>query len=236
MLEVLRFLVKEAGANVNQTNEDGCFALYVAAQRGRTAICVCLVNEFGADVNQAMPGGDTPLYIAAQHGHTAVCLCLTKDLDADVNQATHEGSTPLCIAAQQGHMSVVICLVKECGADINKAKLDGVTPLIATSYFKHTEIVVWLMKHGANAKALHQHYGMAADFSRNVDAPTEQTAYLEARTHCANPGCDGAGLKKCAGCLKVFFCERACIRAHWPAHKAECKRIAAVTVAAAKAK
>jgi hypothetical protein len=59
----------------------------------------------------------------------------------------------------------------------------------------------------------------------------EQTAYLEARTHCVNPGCDGAGLKKCAGCLKVFFCGPACIRAHWPAHKVECKRIVVAAAA-----
>jgi hypothetical protein len=91
----------------------------------------------------------------------------------------------------------------------------------------HTEIVVWLIKHGADAQATHhQHGSTAADVSREYGAPVELTEYLEARAHCANPSCDGAGLKKCAGCLKVFFCSPECIRAHWPAHKAECKRIA----------
>jgi hypothetical protein len=62
---------------------------------------------------------------------------------------------------------------------------------------KHMEVVVWLSKHGANAQAVHQQRGItAADVSRHYDAPAELTEYLEARTHCANPGCDGAGLKK----------------------------------------
>jgi hypothetical protein len=159
---------------------------------------------------------------------------LVKECGAHVNQATHDGYTPLFIAAQKGHLSVVKCLVKDFGAYINQAENKGATPLMAASYSKHTEVVVWLIKHGADTQAPAPSGGTAADISREEGAPAEQTAYLEARTHCANPGCDGAGLKKCAGCLKVFFCGPACIRAHWPVHKAECKRIA--EAAAGKAK
>jgi ankyrin repeat protein len=193
-----------------------------------------LVKEAGADVNQADEGGCTPLYLAAQEGYITVALYLGKELGADVNQAANDGATPLFIAAQNGHLSVVMCLVKEVGADINQARLNGVTPLMAASYNKHTEVVVWLIKHGADTQATYRDGDTAADVSRTEGASVEQTEYLEARTHCANPGCDGAGLKKCAGCLKVFFCGPACIRAHWPAHKAECKRNA--EAAAGKAK
>jgi hypothetical protein len=121
-------------------------------------------------------------------------------------------------------MPVVQCLVKELGADVNQAKLNGATPLMVAVVAKHMEIAVWLLKHGGNAQASQSRHGTVADVSREYGVPAEQTAYLDARTHCANPGCTGAGLKKCAGCLKVFFCGPACIRAHWPAHKAECKR------------
>jgi ankyrin repeat protein len=187
----------------------------------------------GADVNQATHNNLTPLYVAAQFGRLAVVQCLIEELGADVNQANQEGDTPLYIAAYKGHLAVVQCLVKEFGADVNQATNAGGTPLIIASYNKHTEVVVWLIKHGANTQASDQDGDTAADVSRSFGAPAEQTAYLEVRAHCANPGCDGAGLKKCAGCMKVFFCGPACIRAHWPAHKAECKRIAAATAAAA---
>jgi hypothetical protein len=85
---------------------------------------------------------------------------------------------------------------------------------------------VWLSKHGADVRASGD-FGTAADLSKVFGAPAEQTSYLEARMHCANPSCDGAGLKKCAGCLRVYFCGPACIRTHWPAHKAECREAAA---------
>jgi hypothetical protein len=68
--------------------------------------------------------------------------------------------------------------------------------------------------------------------SKDYSALAEQTAYLEARTHCANPGCDGAGLKKCGVCLEVWFCCKECQVAHWPAHKAQCKEAAARAKAA----
>jgi ankyrin repeat protein len=195
-----------------------------AAGHGRLGNVLFLVTEAGADVNQPQNEGCTPLSIAAQQGKLAVVTCLAKELGADVNQANHEGSTPLCIATRNGHMSVVQCLVKEFGADVNQADRHGYTPLIAAAANKHTEVVVWLIKHGADAQVSHQYGGTVGNVSRDYGASAEQTEYLEARAHCANPGCTGAGLKKCAGCLKVFFCGPACIRAHWPAHKAECMR------------
>jgi ankyrin repeat protein len=222
----LRCLVKEFGAHVNRANNEGSTPLLIAAHNGHLAAVQCLVKELGADANRADPAGWTPLHIAAERGQLSVVQCLVKELGADPNQANNDGCTPLFIAAQRGHMSVVQCLIKEFGADINQATFNGSTPLMVAAAHKHTDIVVWLSKHGADAQALHQHGGTAADVSREYDAPAELTEYLHARAHCANPGCDGAGLKKCAGCLKVFFCSPTCIRAHWPAHKAECKRIA----------
>jgi hypothetical protein len=62
------------------------------------------------------------------------------------------------------------------------------------------------------------------DFDRMLAEVT--AADLRRRTHCAKPGCDGAGKKTCADCLKVYYCTRQCQLAHWPAHKAECRQSA----------
>jgi hypothetical protein len=118
------------------------------------------------------------------------------------------------------------CLVKELSADINKGTLIGGTPLMVATKNKHTEIVRWLLKNGANAQAKFKGFGTAADVSKYYGAPAESTAYLEARTHCANTGCSGAGLKKCAKCLEVFFCSKDRQVAAWPAHKGDCRRAA----------
>jgi hypothetical protein len=196
---------------------------------GLEAVSACLVKELGADINQARYDGATPLLMAVQShmdGYATLDVrVIVKELGADINLATKFGITPLYLAAQNGSLSAVRCLVKELGANVNQVTHEGVTPLIIAAQHKHTEVVVWLSKHGADAQ-VSSCYGTAVDLSKAFGAPAEQTTYLKARMHCANPGCGGAGLKKCSGCLKFFFCGLACIRAHWPAHKAECREAA----------
>jgi hypothetical protein len=148
---------------------------------------------------------------------------LGKDLGADVNRKVNNGSIPLHIAAQIGHLDLVRFLVDELGVDVNEATEDGSTPLMIAAEYLHHTIVRNLLKHGADAQASHHELGTAGDAYQDNNAPAEETAYLQARMHCANPSCTSAGLKKCERCLKVYFCGSACMRAHWPVHKAKCR-------------
>jgi hypothetical protein len=236
-IDAVQCLVDELGADVNRSIEHGCTPLYIAAHGGNQVMVQCLVKELGADVNLGDKDGRAPLYVAAEKGHLAVVRYLVKDLGADVNRRTEDGCTSLYMAAQMGHLDVVRCLVDELGADVNEATQDGSTPLMIAAQNLHHDIVRYLLKHGADAQAVGKctELGTAADYSKRANAPAEETAYIQARTHCANPNCTNAGLKKCERCLNVYFCGSACIRAHWPAHKAECKAAAAKLKAAAKA-
>lgn len=48
--------------------------------------------------------------------------------------------------------------------------------------------------------------------------------------------CRGTGeLKKCSGCMAVFFCSQECTRARWREHKRSCKPTAAARQAAQQA-
>jgi ankyrin repeat protein len=114
-------------------------------------------------------------------------------------------------------------LVEELGADVNQGTHDGRTPLSASSAGKHQSIAAYLIKKGANPQAVAHGFGTLGDISRRFGGSAEQTAYLEAKMHCSNPGCSGAGLKKCTGCKQARYCGQQCQLAHWPAHKADCK-------------
>jgi hypothetical protein len=128
--------------------------------------------------------------------------CLVEELGADANKTHADGWSPLFSASCTERLEVVQCLVK-LGADINPVAKDGTTPLMLAAAMVHHKIVRYLLKDGADPQALHESLGTAADISKSFSAPSEQTAYLQARTHCANSRCTNAsaGLKKCERCL-----------------------------------
>jgi hypothetical protein len=203
------------------------FALFHAVYLGNSAVIQCLVKEIGADVNQGGEEGTTPMILAAQLGYVDVLKYCAKVLHADVNKGDDRNCTPLWHAARQGHLSAVKFLVKDLGVNINQANLKSFTPLMAASYENHEEVVRWLVKAGADLKPSNEH-GTAANISKYYGASRaspEQTAYLEAKTHCLRFGCSGAGLLKCTGCKQARYCGEHCQLAHWKVHKADCRRL-----------
>jgi ankyrin repeat protein len=220
-VDMVLCLVHELGADVNRPDNWGRSPLFIAAHVGNLDVVLCLVKELGAGVNQSTRrSGSTPLVTAAQWGHLEVVRCLA-EFGANVNQAMNDVVTPLYSAACAGHFDVVRLLVKEFGADVNQARETGDTPLMAASVKHHSEIVTWLVKAGADPQTTAL-YGTAADLSKKVGAPAEQTAYLKAKAHCSRPGCSGPGVKKCTDCLQARYCGEVCQQAHWQAHKADC--------------
>jgi ankyrin repeat protein len=217
-LAVIRCLVNDLSADVNQTEQDGFTPLHIAAQEGHLAVVRYLVLKWGADVNAETQEGATPLFCAAQNGYLAVLRCLVKKLGADVNHASADGATMLYLAASNiGHMSTMQCLVEEFGADVNQATHAGFTPLMGATSENHRKAIAYLLKHGADTKASTPAFGTAEDVSKTVEissASAELIAYMEAKTHCSNLGCAGAGLKKCTGCKQVRYCGQQCQLAH----------------------
>jgi ankyrin repeat protein len=224
---MVRCLVRELGADINQSGKKGITSLCFATRAGNLRMVKCLAIELGADINQRGAEGTTPVFYAAFMGHVAVLQCLVEECNANVNRANTERYSLVYVAAQEGNLDVVQYLVKELGANVNLAAHDGTTPLMVAAERMQHKVVRYLLKHGADPQALDNNRDTAADISKSAGAPAEETTYLYARTYCGNPSCTNAGLKKCERCLQVYFCGSACIRAHWPVHKAECKAAAA---------
>jgi len=62
--------------------------------------------------------------------------------------------------------------------------------------------------------------------------PVSSATACTAPRVCAAPGCGNmCGLKRCGGCRSVRYCGEACRNAHWPEHKAECRRLQAAAAA-----
>jgi hypothetical protein len=173
---------------------------------GNVAMVKCLINKLGADVNRASIDGFSPVYHAAWKGQLAALQCLIQDFGADANRLNKGGITPMGIAALRGYQDVVRVLVRDFGADLNHADGNGFTALMWTSYQKHADLVQWLVKEGADTQALHAGGGRAAGLSKVAGVSSEQTGYLEAKTHSSNTGCSGAGIMKCTACKQARYC------------------------------
>jgi hypothetical protein len=120
----------------------------------------------------------------------------------------------------------VVRVLLEVHADVNQTNYEGITPLVAASSLHKLEVVRWLVKAGADTQMhCYNNPRNAATFhSRAAGASTEQTAYLEAKTHCSSLGCTGAGITKCTGCKQARYTCVMCQKEHWKAHKADCRR------------
>jgi hypothetical protein len=148
------------------------------------------------------------------------------------NQLSTGNYNSLFGAARSGHLPALRCLLKF-RAEINYASCVGTTALMTAALHKHAKVVVWLVKAGADPQQAVQVRGTdmitAAVLFREVGASAEQTAYLETKTHCSNPGCSGAGLSsrsaRAAGRRGTAAREQCtCGLAQWPVHEADCKR------------
>jgi hypothetical protein len=125
-LEVVRFLVREMGADVSQGIPNGLTPLMGAARwSDKLAVMQCLV-ELGADINQATSHGMTPLMVAASRGHRAGVRCLVK-LGAEVGAVDRSGSTALHPSARNGHYSTLQYLLEEAGTNMNDVNNEGQT-------------------------------------------------------------------------------------------------------------
>jgi hypothetical protein len=124
--EVLRCLVRELGADVNQARLRGTTSLIVAADEDNLAVVQCLV-QLGADVNRVMDDdGDTPLLTAAEVGNVAVVRYLV-EAGAWVGAVGDLNDTALLRSALYGCFGAMQYLLEEGGANMDHVYADGET-------------------------------------------------------------------------------------------------------------
>jgi hypothetical protein len=99
-------LLNGRGINVNQANDKGRTALWLASHEQQIRIMEKLLDA-GADVNKADNVGKTPLFVASEQGHQGAVKMLL-DAGADVNKADKNGKTPLSVASIEPIKELII--------------------------------------------------------------------------------------------------------------------------------
>jgi ankyrin repeat protein len=94
-LDVVGYVIKDYGVDVNETDKYGNPPVLVAALYGQLALVRYVAKEFGGDVDKAGENGYTPLSVAAQKGQLVVVKCLVNKLGTDIHQTMYAGSTLL---------------------------------------------------------------------------------------------------------------------------------------------
>ena len=103
----VRRLVKELGADVSITDNDGETPLHAATRNGHGDTVSALL---GAEVAISDNHGSTPLHAAATNGHAGIARVLVKEFGADVAAVDNFGDTPLHKSARYGHSNTACVL------------------------------------------------------------------------------------------------------------------------------
>jgi ankyrin repeat protein len=154
-LSILKLLIEEYSANINQTNLNGTSALVFACNTSDDLEIVIYLCEHGADPHCVIESGDTPLSIASSNGFNAIVTYLCR-LSLDLNQQNIEGKTPLLSAIEGGHSSTVLILI-QFGALVNfisEISTVRMSPLVLACLFGELEIVRILLAHGADTSLI----------------------------------------------------------------------------------
>jgi ankyrin repeat protein len=143
-LQVVKYLVEEAGADERHTGPNRMTPLMHAAEKGHTAIVKYLLGRPGADLETRTEGGrETALDIACRMGHLDVVKLLVA-AGARVDPQSRDQAAALVSAIINGNLQVVTYLVEEAGADVQRTNSSGKTALQMAVESGHVDIVEYL--------------------------------------------------------------------------------------------
>ncbi|KAK3364001.1 ankyrin repeat-containing domain protein [Lasiosphaeria hispida] len=172
---IVRYLVDDAGCEIDLIDSFGRSALMIACSRGRSAVAEELLKR-GADTSLSSPAGFTAvedaasvgdlsslvlllnsggrvtgncLWLASANGHAAIISHLLQSAELDPGLGDENGWTPLHWACRNGHFEGVLVLLAH-GVAVDALDSAGRTPLNRASGAGHPEIVDALLRAGAS--------------------------------------------------------------------------------------
>ncbi|XP_059174814.1 ankyrin repeat and SOCS box protein 8-like [Physella acuta] len=153
--EVLRNLI-QAGADVNQQNNDGESALHLAVNVESIPNAKALL-EFKSEVNLKSKEGRTPLFYCLQSRNSQMLQLLIEN-DANVNCEDNNKDTPLlnlCSSSFSGQADLIEMLIKA-GASVNHHNTEGYTPLMLAAKNESLDVLKLLCDSGAEINVINE--------------------------------------------------------------------------------
>jgi ankyrin repeat protein len=139
-LQIVKYLVEEAGADVWHAGYRGEMPLMWAADNGHADVVAYLLDRPGMDMDVRQRA----LGIACRNGHLQVVQLMVA-AGAKVELQGRVGMGAVAEAAYGGHLQIVRYLVEEAGADEGRPDSDGFTPLMWAADNGHADVVGYLL-------------------------------------------------------------------------------------------
>ncbi|KAG0464630.1 hypothetical protein HPP92_018794 [Vanilla planifolia] len=133
-------------AMVNEVNEVGETALFVAAEKGHLAVVVELLKYTDKEgVTRKNRSGFDALHVAAREGHHAIVQVLFDRDPTLIKTFGPSNTTPLISAATRGHIEVVRLLLAQDSSMVELAKTNGKNALHFSARQGHVDVVKALL-------------------------------------------------------------------------------------------
>ena len=107
-VELVRYLVEEAGCDINAKGQNDYTSLHIACQRNEFEIVKFLTSKPECDHEAGDKDGDRPLHIACMFsGNVELVRYLVEEAGCDINSITVNGKFPLQIALDMKNFNLV---------------------------------------------------------------------------------------------------------------------------------
>ena len=143
-MEIITYLVKEAGADLEIKNNGGYTPLAYAVYRCRSKIAGVLV-EAGASMDA----------VRDKCCELKIRIVLAGNLDQvkqwihhhpdDLTGPDKDGDQPVHWSVRAGRLEILRWLIKDCGIDVNTEGFNGYRPLYYAVSHDHLDVVKWLI-------------------------------------------------------------------------------------------